>query len=268
MNKKELHSFHALYTAVHRAHKEVPAIWTDHECNRILTSVMAAKPFSWRVIGITAAALKTFAEMDFRYKSNLGLTRAHLRPRIETVRVLLATDEPLSEQKFIDTWLQNDRTILCARGENKASIPEYIQIDNEDGSLFSCEGRLAGWRHGMSERAFLRELFKISGHPSSPASVHPRVAQRERVSQMVIRKSVGTAWNKGKTMTFHGVEVGGTRYYSAWDAWQSLKIGTDSQCRTFRKKLKRTPDGTDTYTSLATNKKYHFKLIPREQVVN
>ena len=79
-------TYHYLYSAVHRAHKEAPEIWTIQECTRIMTSIMAAKPFSWRVVGITEAALKKFSEFNFRYKSGAGITRAHLKPRIETVR--------------------------------------------------------------------------------------------------------------------------------------------------------------------------------------
>ena len=110
------HTYHYLYSAVHRAHKEAPEIWTIQECTRIMTSIMAAKPFSWRVVGITEAALKKFSEFDFRYKSGAGITRAHLKPRIETVRTLLAPSEPLSEVEFLNI---NDTTVLCVSGENK-----------------------------------------------------------------------------------------------------------------------------------------------------
>lgn len=120
---------------------------------------MAAKEFSWRVVGITNAALQKFAELDFRYRPQNGLTRAHLTPRIATVRALLAKQAPISAEEFITTWLANDRTILCAKGENKNLMPDYIPIENNDGLLFSCHRILAGWRHGKNEREYLRELF-------------------------------------------------------------------------------------------------------------
>lgn len=154
------HTFHTLYLAVYRAHKEAPDIFTDHECNRIMTAIMAAKQFSWRVIGITEAALKRFSEFDFRYKSKMGLTRAHLKPRIATVRSLLAPAEPLGESDFLNEWLQNDKTVLCAQGENTTFLPTYIEFENANGELFSCHGKLAGWRHGQRERDFLRALFE------------------------------------------------------------------------------------------------------------
>ena len=83
---------------------------------------MAAKAFSWRVIGITPAALDEFAAAGFYPQSRQGITRAHLRPRFDAVRKLLLPDKPLSERKFFETWLANDRTILCAKGESKRAI--------------------------------------------------------------------------------------------------------------------------------------------------
>jgi hypothetical protein len=160
ITKEESRTLHALYAAVHRAHKDLPAVWTDHECNRILTAIMAAKPFSWRVVGITPKALRQFSELDFRYKGQLGFTRAHIVPRITTVRSILETEEPLPEDVFLDIWLKNDRTVICSRGENKAALPEYISFENDDGALFSCAGKLAGWGHKKREREFLRDLFQ------------------------------------------------------------------------------------------------------------
>src|SRR5258705_2304501 len=157
MTKEESRTLHALYAAVHRAHKDLPAVWTHHECNRILTAIMAAKPFSWRVVGITQKALRQFSELDFRYKGQLGFTRAHLVPRIETVRKILKTEEPFPEDEFLDIWLKNDRTVICSRGENKAALLGYIRFKNNDGALFSCAGKLAGWGHGKREREFLRD---------------------------------------------------------------------------------------------------------------
>lgn len=154
------HTYHALYLAVHRAHKEAPQIFTDHKCNRILTSIMAGKAFSWRVVGITEAALIKFSELKFRYKSKVGLTRAHLIPRIVTVRTLLAPGEPFTENNFVNIWLQNDKTVFCALGENKASISNFIPFENADGELFLCHGKLAGWHHRRREQDFLRTLFE------------------------------------------------------------------------------------------------------------
>ena len=155
------HTFHALYIAVYEAHAAAPSIWTDTECNRILTSIMAAKPFSWRVVGITPTALSQFASQQFRYISRKGMTRAHLKPRIETVRFLLKRHQPLLLDEFIKFWLANDRTVICAQGENKAEIPAFIPIEHDDGRLFSCAGKLAGWHHRRAERDVLKKLYEL-----------------------------------------------------------------------------------------------------------
>jgi hypothetical protein len=143
------HTYHALYLAVHAAHAAAPHIWTNHHCTRLLTSIMSSKPFSWRVIGITKEALKTLQQLNYRYKSGEGLTRAHLRPRIETVQELLNRDEPMSEYDFIEYWLTHDRTVICAKGENRPTIVDFIPIENPHGSLFSSNS--VAWKHGKAE---------------------------------------------------------------------------------------------------------------------
>ena len=152
--------FHDLYLAVYRAHRDAPEIFTDHECNRILTAIMGGKSFSWRVIGITEAALRKFAEFDFKHIPRQGLTRAHLKPRIETTRTLLSRNPPYSAGGFMKFWIGKDETILCAIGENKISLPSYLPISNPEGSFFSSEGKLAGWHHRRRERDFLRGLYE------------------------------------------------------------------------------------------------------------
>lgn len=291
MTDEEAQTFHALYSAVHWAHKTIPAIWTDHECNRVLTAIMAAKPFSWRVVGITAAALEKFAEMDFRYRSQQGITRAHLSPRIGTVRALLATDEPLSQREFIDAWLRNDRTVICARGENKASIPNYIPIENEDGLLFSCERRLAGWHHRKAEQDFLRDLYssrrnrhagtnkesvKVVGRRTKDSGL--MIAKRDKSAThdyLVGAKFIGIDENgggefersnlkfKGKELaerraTHDRVKVLGKEYPSAWKAWQALQLPT-SDHQAFRKSLKLKGELTYKYGG----KTYRFHIVKR-----
>jgi len=151
------HTHHSLYRAVHVAHAEAPHIWTVSHCTRILTPIISAKRFAWHVIGVTEAALKKFHELNYRYQAGHGLTRAHLRPRIETVRELLDRSEPMSQSEFIEYWFAHDRTVLCARGENRAVVPKFIAIENHDGSLFSST-RIA-WRHGKKERELLEVLY-------------------------------------------------------------------------------------------------------------
>lgn len=263
MDKNEVRTTYALYWALHQVHKKAPTVWTVQECTRVLTAIMAAKSYSWRVIGITPSALHEFAGADFRNKSGQGITRAHLRPRIETVRTLMLPPEPLSQEIFFDTWLANDTTVLCARGENRGAIPKYIPIDNEQGTLFSCHGKLAGWHHRKTEQDFLRALHRDQdnlgqGHAAPKGG-----------SAMVIRKEIGTAHNKGKPNYLHSVEVGGVRYRSTWAAWKTLQICDAmperkriSACEKFRGQLKRSESGQLAYPDPITGKIHTFRLIP------
>ena len=156
---EKIEVFHKLYCSVHQAHREAPEIFTDHECNRILTAIMAGKSFSWKVIGITEAALVKLAETDFKLMPGHGITRAHLVPRIDTVRKLLHPELPFAPERFIEFWVSNDSTVMCARGENKYSVPPHLLIVNDQGELFSCKGKLAGWHHKRAERKYLKDLY-------------------------------------------------------------------------------------------------------------
>jgi hypothetical protein len=160
ISEQEAGILYDLYVALHRAHKQNPGFMTDQDVNAALTHIMARKRFSWRVIGITRKALMHFKELKFRYKSGEGLTRAHLVPRIVTVRSLFAPEQPVSQSEFIETWLKNDVTVICVRGENSVVVPEYIPIKNDNGTLFSCHRRLAGWTQKMPEQELLKSLFE------------------------------------------------------------------------------------------------------------
>ena len=159
MNSNEAQAIYSQYKALHQAHKLAPTVFTVGWCTQIWTMVMAAVKPSWPVM-ITPAALEEFAKAEFHFHSTKqqGITRAHLRPRIDTVRELLTPDEPLSVSELFAIWFANDRTILCARGENKTTVPNYIPIENADGALFSAT--MVAWSHRKNERELLRELHK------------------------------------------------------------------------------------------------------------
>src|SRR5260370_14861473 len=154
-----LRALHSVYVATHRAHKVAPDFFTLSHWTTIITALMGSQAWSWRVVGITHAALQAFIEQDFKHKSKQGITRAHLHPRIATAALLLAPEQPMSEAEFLETLLRHDVTVLCARGENRASVPEYISFANDDASLFASQKKV-GWSHTKKERAFLRDLHQ------------------------------------------------------------------------------------------------------------
>ena len=167
---------HDIYLALYAGHRDDPATWSPMQLTRVLTATLASRHHSWRVIGITEAALYKFAEMDFRYISRCGITRAHLVERKTTVHAMFDRPAPLTFLEFSNLIWERDRTVLTARGENKNGfVPQYIPIENEDGNLFSERGQLALWKHGKAEREFLRAMHArlVEGelnirHPPTP----------------------------------------------------------------------------------------------------
>ena len=152
---------HQIYLALYEGHKADPGHWRPTEITRVLTAALAAQKFSWRVIGITPAALKKFAEMDFKYQSGCGITRAHLVNRQTTFMEMINRPDPMTFLDFANFHWERDKTVLSAKGENKnGSVPEYISIENEGFLLFNSYKQLAMWRHGKAEVEFLRSLYE------------------------------------------------------------------------------------------------------------
>jgi hypothetical protein len=150
------HTYHSLYLAVHRAHKSDPEIWIGRHCTRVLTAVMGGRYFSWRVVGITEAALKILHDNGYRQKKGVKLTRAHLKSRAASVQKLLVLPE-LSEIEFIEFWLKNDSVVLCGPGENREQVGEYHPIENEQAQLFSSN--TVSWQHKKPERDCLAAVY-------------------------------------------------------------------------------------------------------------
>ena len=105
--------------------------------SNLIGLLLGAPKSSWRVVGITPAALELFRVEQFR-KRPRGVQRAHLFNRIDTSREILETQSPLIEAELFDHWNSRDMTILSLSGENKniAGI-DAIHIENPNGELFS-----------------------------------------------------------------------------------------------------------------------------------
>jgi hypothetical protein len=159
---------HALYVALHAARIAAPDFWTDQHCTRVLTAVMANRSWSWRVVGITPAALDALAEVNFYNRKELGLKRAHLIDRITTVHHLMQLPQPAPYEYFVRYWADNDRTILALRGEHRTSgFRAYLPFDAP--RLF--RDTLAGWVHGKAERLFLEQVHAKRPTPVAVPSV-------------------------------------------------------------------------------------------------
>jgi hypothetical protein len=167
IDRAELDAMHGIYVALHASHSVAPSRFTLAHCAKVLAAVMSCNPWVWRVVGVTPAALEAFRQSNFRYKSGGGITRAHLRPRVSSVKHLMQTSAALPVDDFIDSLLTHDITVLCARGENKETVPAYIAFENEDASLFSSKP--ISFVFGKKEAAL---LLRLSAQPKH-ILVHP-----------------------------------------------------------------------------------------------
>jgi hypothetical protein len=68
---------------------------------------------------------------------------------------------PFSAEEFARIWIENDKTILCVRGENKDPLPDYISLpEAEHGPFLSSQ---VAWRHGKREGEYLMSLARDHG---------------------------------------------------------------------------------------------------------
>lgn len=145
--------------------------------NVVFSALLAGEPWSWRVIGISKAALEALAKTDFRY-AKATICRAHIVDRFETSKIIFSGTSPLSKERFFEIMLENGRTIITTKSENKVggAPPSYLPIDPDRG-LFA--NKLISFVHGAAERAYLRDLHSqfAAGRTSLiPLSVREKAA--------------------------------------------------------------------------------------------
>lgn len=291
MKPRDLQAIHSIYAAIHKAHKNNPTLLPASICATVLTAVMSSSSWAWRVIGITPAALRHYKAQGFKHRSKQGISRAHLRPRVDTVRELLAPEHPLSAERFIDVLLRHDGTVLCTHGENKVTVAEYIPFENDGALLFPS--KQIGWRHGPDEEALLASL-RTARSTAASAALPPTLAPRHQapsptraramkapsrrissdnarnylgssklvpVERETYFKETNTNWSQDeieeRRRERHGVRVRGKVYPSLWNAWDTLGLPTSHHQR-FRKSLKL--EGRLTYRY--GDELYDFEIVP------
>lgn len=161
-------ALYTLYAAQFETLKKFPSAFTRADATRMLTGLMGSRPWSWRVIGITPAALEIFAANDYKRPAGM-IQRGHRADRSSTAHELFyvrATAMPMDE--FFDFFLERDETVLMTKQENKSrpggAFPDFIPIPRE-AQLFPC-GTLVGWQHRKHEVDFLRGLHVQMKCPS------------------------------------------------------------------------------------------------------
>ncbi|AOZ06717.1 hypothetical protein [Cupriavidus malaysiensis] len=161
-DKKLREALYSIYLAQFKAFKACPDQLNKADATRMLTSLMGSKPWSWRVVGITPAALEVFKEHHFEKPKEKLLQRGHIYSRSSTAEALLRSDEPRPLKDFFDFFLERDKTVIGLTSENPSrgnhSTPCYYPIDLSS-ELFPC-GSLIGWKQGEKEATFLRALYE------------------------------------------------------------------------------------------------------------
>jgi hypothetical protein len=163
------------YKLIWEGYQRRPTFFTANNCTRELTCIMGAQSFSWRVVGITRAALSIYRAVGYQPnlktsksqgKDLIGLgnpkiQRGHIYPRIETARELITRPLLPDPEVFISFWLERDVTVLCGPGENRKEIPgDYIKINNPNGEYFTSTS--AGFRYKFAREGKLLQSLDIS----------------------------------------------------------------------------------------------------------
>ncbi len=150
-----------LYVALHRSRRRNPQIFTMGLCTTILTAMMGGRSWSWRVVGITPAALQLFHNSGYKKTAGDGITRAHIQGRSKTTSELLQSERPLPTEEFARIWIENDKTVLCVRGENKNQLPDYVIFEDAEHGFFPSTQ--IAWRHGKMEKEYLMSVATKHG---------------------------------------------------------------------------------------------------------
>ena len=131
---------------------------------RILEMLVAQGTNRWRVVGITEAALRKFAEQNFKYETRCGIQRAHIERRHSTYKTLLESNH--DEKLFWNTIIENDKTILAIKGEySSVSEEDSIKIPDvglfpKDDSKVRFKALRVGFQCGICEAKLLKRLYQ------------------------------------------------------------------------------------------------------------
>ena len=133
---------------------------------KLRSALVSINPNSWRVIGITTAALEVFKQHDFKKVSGMGINRSHIIQRHSFYNELI-NQEITDHQTFWDLYHQNDCTILATSTENMSKSEKifhnYYDIPNDERNLFQTAGY--AWKHKEEEEYFLKELYEFCLEP-------------------------------------------------------------------------------------------------------
>ena len=130
------------YKLIYESHQSDQQFFSVAYCTKELTSILGGRPYSWRVVGITAKALALFKQTNFELpafwakrhrlpSADYKIQRAHKTGRKETTEDLLRMPLMGNAESFLSYWFKRDETILCGPGENRRLFDaHYVEIHN------------------------------------------------------------------------------------------------------------------------------------------
>ena len=122
--------------------------------HRMLTNLMAMNKNSWKVVGITQAALKKFVDNNFNRPK--GVNRSHIHQRSETTKYLFSRTD-WDRDCWWDYYTKRDITILATSSENMDKKEDVSKFDVPVG-LFKTRG--FAFTVKDAEKKFLKEISK------------------------------------------------------------------------------------------------------------
>lgn len=121
---------------------------------RMLSVLMYTVKDAWLVVGITEAALDTFAKHVFKRVSAMVIKRSHIVDRHSTYKEMLTKN--MARDEWWDFYRERDKCILATSSENMRG--EFVKVLPIDPALGLFKNSGYAWRHGKAEIDFLKKF--------------------------------------------------------------------------------------------------------------
>lgn len=134
-----------------------------HKKSVLLTSLMGAEDWSWKVVGVSEKALECLERGA--YSGAKGLQRAHIVARIDIAERLFncptLDGEPLPIDAFFERFMSLDKTVLVdsKKSENKTRmvLPKVVPVDT---SRTVCRCLSIGYEFSPEDSFYFRSLHE------------------------------------------------------------------------------------------------------------
>ena len=155
--KKELYK---IYTEIFKS-----TILSENKKIKVLNTLFAYEPWSWRVVGISKLAIRTFVKNKFIFKSGIFQRDHSYQGRDTTIREMLKKHMPF--EKWWPWFWDNDKTVIVTKGEHRTQEyiyrfkKEIIEIDWREG-YFKCQKTVGFHYTKKKEGIFIKVLATLN----------------------------------------------------------------------------------------------------------